>query len=100
MAVSPFRYFRSTFLLQLGSWESIQQRRGKRVELYARLDEVRLEPTDLLAAIDLHRLHRFSIWDALILRAAAVAGCRVLYTEGLQPGFRLDNLEVVNPFRR
>lgn len=70
----------------------------RRIELYARFDVVRLEPGDLLAAIDLHRLHRLSIWDALILRAAILSGCRRLYTEDLQPGFRIEKLEVVNPF--
>jgi predicted nucleic acid-binding protein len=70
----------------------------RKVELYSRLDMVRLEVSDLLAAIDLHRLHHFSIWDALIMRAAMISGCRKLYTEDLQTGFRLENLEVVNPF--
>lgn len=49
-------------------------------------------------AIDLHRLYGLSIWDALILRAALISGCRRLYTEDLQGGFRIENLEVVNPF--
>jgi predicted nucleic acid-binding protein len=70
----------------------------RNVELYSRLDVVRLDLNDLLAAIDLHRLHHFSIWDALILRAAMISGCRVLYTEDLQSGFRLESLEIVNPF--
>jgi len=70
----------------------------RQVELYSRMDVVRLESNDLLAAIDLHRLNQFSIWDALILRAALISGCRVLYTEDLQAGFRLDSLSVVNPF--
>jgi predicted nucleic acid-binding protein len=70
----------------------------RRIELYSRFDVVRLDPGDLLAAIDLHRLHRLSIWDALILRAAILSGCRRLYTEDLQTGFRIENLEVVNPF--
>jgi predicted nucleic acid-binding protein len=61
-------------------------------------DIVRIEPVDLLGAIDLHRLHGFSIWDALILRAALVSGCRTLYTEDLQHGFKIESLEVVNPF--
>ena len=70
----------------------------RKVELYSRLDVVRLEPSDVLAAIDLHRLHQLSIWDALILRAAIISGCRTLYTEDLQSGFRMENLEIVNPF--
>lgn len=70
----------------------------RHVEIYARLEIVRLEPADLFAAIDLHLRHRFSIWDALIVRAALISGCRRLYTEDLQSGFRIENLEVVNPF--
>jgi predicted nucleic acid-binding protein len=70
----------------------------RRIEIYARLDVVKLEPIDLLSAIDLHRLHRFSIWDTLILRAAIISGCRRLYTEDLQAGFRIEKLEIVNPF--
>jgi predicted nucleic acid-binding protein len=70
----------------------------RRVEVYSRLDLVRVEPGDLLAAIDLTRLHGFSVWDALILRAALVSGCRRLYTEDLQHGFRIESLEVSNPF--
>ena len=70
----------------------------RRIEIYARLDVVKLEPIDLLSAIDLHRLHRFSIWDTLILRAAIISGCRRLYTEDIQAGFRIEKLEIVNPF--
>ena len=43
-------------------------------------------------------VHRLSIWDALILRAALISGCRRLYTEDLQHGFRIETLELVNPF--
>ncbi len=70
----------------------------RRVELYARIDLVHLRVEDLLAAIDMHRLHSLSIWDALILRAAQTSNCAILYTEDLQAGFRLDGVQVVNPF--
>lgn len=69
-----------------------------RIEVYSQLDLVRLDSVDLLAAIDLTRLHSFSIWDALILRAAHLSGSQVLYSEDLQHGFRLESLKVVNPF--
>jgi predicted nucleic acid-binding protein len=69
-----------------------------RVEALARLEVVALRVEDLLGAIDLHRLHSLSIWDALVVRAALVSGCRVLYTEDLQHGRRFEALEVVNPF--
>jgi predicted nucleic acid-binding protein len=72
----------------------------RRVGLFSNLDVVILGVEDLLAAIDLHRLHAFSIWDALVVRAALNARCRVLYSEDLQDGRRIDGLEIVNPFKR
>lgn len=71
----------------------------RRVELLGGLDVVILRVEDLLAAIDLHRLHGFSIWDALVVRAALNAGCRILYSEDFQEGRRIDGLQVVNPFK-
>jgi predicted nucleic acid-binding protein len=71
----------------------------QRIELFSQLDVVILGVQDLLAAIDLHRLHRFSIWDALVIRAALNGGCRILYSEDLQDGRRIGGLEIVNPFK-
>jgi predicted nucleic acid-binding protein len=81
---------------KLGVSASIARRK---VELLARLDTVLVDVSDVLAAVDLHRLHELSFWDALIVRAAQNSGCRILYSEDLQHGWRLDDLEVVNPFR-
>jgi predicted nucleic acid-binding protein len=69
-----------------------------RVEALGRLDVVTLVADDVLAAIDLHRLHSLSIWDALIVRAALISGCTILYSEDLQSGRRFERLQVVNPF--
>lgn len=56
----------------------------RRIEIFSHFDVVRLEVDDVLAAIDLHRLHEPSIRDALVGRAALIEGCRTLYTEDLQ----------------
>jgi predicted nucleic acid-binding protein len=72
----------------------------RKTELLGRLHVVTLRLEDILGAADLHRLHGLSFWDALIIRAALVAGCSRLYSEDLHPGWRLDGLEVVNPFER
>lgn len=53
---------------------------------------------DVLLATQLHRSKRISFWDALILRSAMAAGCRVLWTERLTAGQRWDGLVVRNPF--
>ena len=69
-----------------------------KVRLFATLALPPTDADDVLAAIDLHRLHQLSIWDALIIRSAQRAGCRRLYSEDLQPGSRFDGVEIVNPF--
>lgn len=70
----------------------------RRVEIYSSAPVLKPTLDDVLAAIDLHRLHRLSIWDALIIRSAHASGCSVLYTEDLQHGQRFDGLEVIDPF--
>ena len=70
----------------------------RKVELLAAMDVVRIDPTDVLAAIDLHRLHALSFWDALIVRCAQKAGCKRLLTEDLNPGQMFDGVRVENPF--
>jgi len=44
--------------------------------------------------------YRLSFWDAMIVAAAGVAGCRYLLTEDLQAGQDLDGVVVVDPFLR
>jgi len=70
-----------------------------KVEILSEFDVVVPEVADILAAIDLHRLHAFSFWDALVLRSAQQAGCRVLLSEDFQEGREIDGIQVVNPFR-
>ena len=70
----------------------------QRVVLYTRFDVATLAPADLLAAIDLHRLHHLSIWDCLIVRAALNGSCTMLHTEDLSDGSVIDSVTVSNPF--
>lgn len=70
----------------------------QRVEVYSRFDVVALHPPDLLAAIDLHRLHNLSVWDALVVRAALNGSCTTLHTEDMQPGYAIEQLTISNPF--
>ena len=51
-----------------------------------------------MSATDLAVDHQIGIWDAVILAAAAEAGCRLLLTEDLQEGFTWGGVTVVNPF--
>ena len=71
----------------------------RKVELLSEFDVASPDVADILAAIDLHRLHGFSFWDSLILRAAKQAGCSVLFSEDLQNAREIDGVQVVNPFQ-
>lgn len=71
----------------------------RKVEIFGRFDVVQIRLEDILAATDLHRLHQFSFWDALVVRAALRSGCSVLFSEDLQSGRKIDGLEIINPFR-
>lgn len=87
-------YFVSaTGKLKLGS-ELARQR----VEVFARFQVGEPTVSDILAAIDIHRLHGFSFWDALVLRMAKQTGCRVLLSEDMQHGQVIDGVKIVNPF--
>jgi predicted nucleic acid-binding protein len=70
----------------------------RKVELLAEFDVAVPDVRDILAAIDLYRLHGFSFWDALILRSAKQAGCSVLFSEDFQHQREVDGVHVVNPF--
>jgi predicted nucleic acid-binding protein len=59
---------------------------------------IETSPEIMLAATDLVRTHGFSMWDAIILSAAAEARCRLLLSEDLQDGFTWRGVTVTNPF--
>ena len=71
----------------------------RKVELLSEFDVAAPDLADILAAIDLHRLHGFSFWDALVFRAAKQSGCTVLLSEDLQDRREVDGVRIVNPFR-
>jgi predicted nucleic acid-binding protein len=72
----------------------------RKVELLAEFDVAAPELADILAAIDLHRLHGLSFWDALVLRTAKQSGCTVLLSEDMQDRREIDGVRIVNPFRQ
>jgi predicted nucleic acid-binding protein len=70
----------------------------RKVELLSEFDVAQPAPADMLAAIDLHRLHKLSFWDALILRMAKQSGCTILLSEDMQHARQVEGIRVVNPF--
>jgi predicted nucleic acid-binding protein len=51
----------------------------------------------LLSALDLVAAHQLQFWDALILNAAAEAGCTLLLSEDMSSGFTWRGVTVLNP---
>lgn len=70
----------------------------RKVELLSNLDLVLVRLDLILGAIDLHRLHQISFWDALIIRCASAAGCTRLISEDMHHGQVLDGVRIENPF--
>ena len=60
-----------------------------------------IDTTDrvLVAAADL-ATNRISIWDAVIVCAAAEAGCSLLLSEDMQDGFVWGGVTIANPFAK
>jgi predicted nucleic acid-binding protein len=50
------------------------------------------------AALDLVGRFHLSFYDALIVAAAQLAKCKVLYSEDMQAGQKIDSLIIQNPF--
>lgn len=71
----------------------------RKVVLLTSLDVVEVNVAMVLGAIDLHRLHQISLWDAMIIRAAAIAGCKRVLTEDLNHGQIIDGVRIEDPFR-
>lgn len=43
--------------------------------------------------------HRLSVYDAMVLAAAVLSGCSVLYTEDMHDGLVVDGVTVRNPYK-
>ncbi len=71
----------------------------KEVALFELMEIVDLDFQLFLSAIRIQKMNLLSYWDSLILAAADRADCTVLYSEDLNPGQKIRNIEIVNPFR-
>lgn len=95
VSLQVLQEYYSVVTRKLGFAPELAQRK---VEMLAQGNVVRFEASDVIAAIELHRLTRISFWDAMIVHAARIAGATVLYTEDLQHGAVIGGVPVVNPF--
>ena len=45
------------------------------------------------------RKHHLHIYDSMIVAAAQLAGCKILYSEDMHDGLIIDGLKIVNPYK-
>ena len=70
----------------------------RKIELLSHLEIASIEHQDIVRAIEIHRLHSFSFWDALIVRMAQKTACAILYSEDMLNGRNINGVKIVNPF--
>ena len=70
----------------------------QRLAFYGGFETVPASTVLMAGALDLHVLHGFSFYDALILQAAIAAGCQQLLSEDMQHGASFGGVRIVNPF--
>jgi len=70
----------------------------QRLAFYRSFETVPCTAELMTGAIDLHVLHSFSFYDALILQAAIVSGCQQLLSEDMQYRATCGGVRIVNPF--
>ena len=70
----------------------------QRLGFYAGFEMVPVTGELMAGALDLHVLHSLSFYDALILQAAKVSGCKQLLSEDMPNGAIVDGVRIVSPF--
>lgn len=68
------------------------------LKTFAVFETVQVTPSLIQEAVDCAILNELSFWDALILAAAASAGCGRVLSEDLNPGQVILGVKVENPF--
>ena len=61
-------------------------------------DTISATDSVFIEAIETVENHHLSFWDAMLWATARQAGCSVLISEDMQDGWRLQGLEVINPY--
>ncbi len=67
----------------------------------AALSDLAVVPADaelVLRAAETSSVHQVSIWDAMIIETASLAGCETLFSEDLSDGLSIRGVTIRNPF--
>lgn len=63
------------------------------------LDVYQVKTYDISSAMDINISTQFSIFDSLILVAAKSAGCSIVYSEDLNDGQIVNDVQIINPLK-
>lgn len=75
------------------------QHAEKEIALFSLLQIVNLDFPLFRNAVKIQHSNRISYWDSLIVAAAYSAGCGRIYTEDLNHGQKILDMEICNPFK-
>jgi predicted nucleic acid-binding protein len=68
------------------------------ITVFRPLLAIHSSPALYVAALRIGEKYRFSWYDSLIVAAALEAQCSLLYSEDLQHGQKIEDLQIENPF--
>jgi len=68
------------------------------LDLYEQFEVVQVTSAVIRAGLDLHQTRSVAFYDALIMASAQLAGCSVLFSEGMNAGKTMTGVRIVNPF--
>ncbi len=97
--VAPTQTLGELFVVLRKSGASAEEARAVLLEFAQAFGSSASESRTALAAADLVVVHKLQFWDALIVTAAAEAGCALLLSEDMQDGFVTRGLTVINPLK-
>ncbi|MCP4459656.1 MAG: PIN domain-containing protein [Cytophagales bacterium] len=60
--------------------------------------EVSASPALIIEALEIKERWKYSFYDSMIISAAIMANCSILYSEDLHSSQQIQSLEIVNPF--
>jgi len=95
--VAPAQTLGELFVVLRRSGASAAEAREILLEFSEAFGTAATEARTMAAATDLTIDHKLQFWDALIVTAAADAGCSILLSEDMQDGFVTRGMTISNP---
>jgi predicted nucleic acid-binding protein len=95
--IAPVQALGELFVVLIRSGASQGEAREAVLRMAQSFASAESNTSAFLSALDLVAAHRLQFWDALILNAAAEAGCTLLLSEDMHAGFAWRGTTIVNP---